>query len=302
MEPLVYIILINYNGFKDTAECIRSLKDINYTNYKILVVDNCSTKEPEKEDIEYIKSNCVWIDGGFNRGFSGGNNLGIKYAIENGADYLLLLNNDTTVEPDFLNLLVNTACNKNNVGLVCGKILYYADPNRIWFAGGSFNKKTAMTSHHKNDEINVDDSDRVEEITFATGCLWLIPKTTVEKIGYMNEDFFMYSEDDDYSCRIINAGMKILYRNNSIIYHKIGRSSGGLSKTTQYYMVRNGFYIIKKYSSHKAYAYVKRVVFYAKRVIKRKYSLTSVVGGIIGFLSGEKGMHSFKFNGRKIKL
>ena len=293
MEPLVYIILINYNGFKDTVECIQSLKRISYTNYRILVVDNCSPKQPDKEDIEYIKENSIWIDGKYNRGFSGGNNLGMKYALEHGADYILLLNNDTTVEPDFLKLLVETAGSRPDAGLICGKILYYTDPDRIWFAGGSFNERTAMPCHHLNDEINKDNSDRVEEITFATGCLWLLPKNTIKKIGFMDEEFFMYSEDDDYSCRIINAGMKILYRNNVVIYHKVGRSSGGLSKSAQYYMVRNGLYIIKKYASDKTYAYIKRMVFYTKRVIKKNYMLSAVVGGTIGFLTGEKGMHSF---------
>ena len=187
MEPLVYIILINYNGFKDTVECIQSLKRISYTNYRILVVDNCSPKQPDREDIEYIKENSIWIDGKYNRGFSGGNNLGIKYALEHGADYILLLNNDTTVEPDFLKLLVETAGSRPDAGLICGKILYYTDPDRIWFAGGSFNERTAMPCHHLNDEINQDNSDRTEEITFATGCLWLLPKNTIEKIGFMDE-------------------------------------------------------------------------------------------------------------------
>ena len=115
------IIIVNYNGAEDTIECVKSLNKINYDNYKIFVIENGSSKKPTKEQIDYLKGQTVYIESAENLGFSGGNNIGIRKAIENEFDYMLLLNNDTTVEPDFLSILIDAATKKNNVGIGYGR-------------------------------------------------------------------------------------------------------------------------------------------------------------------------------------
>lgn len=116
-QPSVAIIIVNYNGAEDTIECVKSLNKINYDNYKIFVIENGSSKKPTKEQIDYLKGQTVYIESAENLGFSGGNNIGIRKAIENEFDYVLLLNNDTTVEPDFLSILIDAATKKTMLAL-----------------------------------------------------------------------------------------------------------------------------------------------------------------------------------------
>lgn len=275
-EPLVCIILVNYNGYEDTIECIRSLKDINYSNYKIIVVDNGSTKEPDKNQLEYIKKNSEYLISEENLGFSGGNNFGMRYARKFNPKYFMLLNNDTVVKKDFMGYLVSTAEEKSDAGIVTGKIYYFDPPRHIWYAGGAFDKKTCMVSHLRWDEEDHDFENYVKEITFATGCLWLLPVSVVDKIGEMDESLFLYSEDTEYSCRVIQNGLKIYFCNASVIYHKVSRSTSLLSDLKQYYLIRNDLYIMEKYSSNNKYAKAIRVKDIVKRLLKKTYNIKIV--------------------------
>jgi GT2 family glycosyltransferase len=135
----VYIIIVNWNGLKDTYECIRSVLNISYKNYTILVVDNGSDKDDSKE-IATKFPEVITLRSESNLGFSGGNNLGIKYAMDKGAEYILLLNNDTIVEKDFLDVLVNIASKNQTIGLAVPKINYYSEPSKVWYAGGYISK------------------------------------------------------------------------------------------------------------------------------------------------------------------
>lgn len=129
-NPLVYIITINWNGIDDTIECLDSLKGITYPNCKIIVVDNGS-KNNQAEKIKEKFRNIELIKNKKNEGFVIANNQGIKLALKNGADYILLLNNDTIIKNDFLNILIEYAEKDNNVGILSPKIIYY-DSEMIW--------------------------------------------------------------------------------------------------------------------------------------------------------------------------
>src|ERR1035437_2216086 len=130
IQPKVFIVLLNWNGFNDTVECVNSIKKISYGNYEIIIVDNESENDFEK--LENIYSNeIILIRSDVNLGFAGGNNLGIKYALKNDADFVLLLNNDTTVDPDFLDGLIKSGIEKE-FGIVAPKILNYYFPKIIW--------------------------------------------------------------------------------------------------------------------------------------------------------------------------
>ena len=138
MLPKVDIIILNYNGYKDTIECIKSLQDITYNNIDIIIIDNNSTDNSEYEIKKFIsKSNNIqYIQSGKNIGFSGGNNIGIKLSLEKKSDYICLLNNDTVVEPDFLEPLIDIMEKDKSIGITSGKIMYYDEPTKIWCAGG----------------------------------------------------------------------------------------------------------------------------------------------------------------------
>ena len=246
-QPSVAIIIVNYNGTEDTIECVKSLNKINYDNYKIFVIENGSSKKPSKEQIDYLKGKVVYIESAENLGFSGGNNIGIRKALEMGFDYVLLLNNDTTVEPDFLHILINAATDKSNVGIVGGKIVFYGKPSYLWYGGGYLNEKSGGGSHERWNELNPPDTGDIREVTFITGCLMLIPIEVVKKVGLLSEEYFLYAEDTDFCYKVIKAGYKLWFCENTLVYHKVSASTGATSAMTQYYMVRNVLYLTKKY-------------------------------------------------------
>lgn len=244
--PSVYIIIVNWNGFEDTYECIKSVLNILYNNYTIIVVDNGSDRN-ESEGLARRFTEVIALRSETNLGFAGGNNLGIKYALGKGADYILLLNNDTIVEKDFLDILVNNASENQNIGLAVPKINYYSDPSKVWYAGGYINKfrGVALTEGSgKSDSKYTED----KFVTFATACCLLIDKRVINDIGLMDESYFLYLEDADYCIRSYKCGYKILFVAQSKIYHKINKSTTKENNYVPlYYNTRNRLTFIKKF-------------------------------------------------------
>lgn len=281
MQPLVAIILVNYNGFEDTVECVKSLKNIHYRNYIIVVVDNGSNQKNIKE-IEYLKANTEYVESVQNLGFSGGNNLGIKYCQKYNPDFYLLLNNDTLVENDFLDILVETY-DSENIGIVCGKIKFCDLPSKIWFAGGEINRKNGKVKHwgYFNDDNYKFDYNQF--VTFATGCMWLIPKTTIDIVGYLEEDYFLYCEDTDYCYRVLNKGLKILYNGKACIYHKIGSSAGRESDLQNYYIIRNSLEVVRRNVKIKFLPYTYIYLSNIKKVLQKKILFKTFLEAISDF-------------------
>lgn len=285
MQPKVYVILVNYNGFKDTIECIESLQKIDYDNYKMIVVDNASTKKVSKDQEKFIESNTIYIKNNKNAGFSAGNNIGIRLAKKEKADYVLLLNNDTTVTSNFLRDMVSILESKNRQGMLSTKINYYWDPDKSWFEGGTFNFATAKTSHFHEKRGN----DTIEEVTFLSGCLMLIPMGIIDAVGMLEENYFLYAEDTDYCCRVLQKGYHLYYAPDIVIYHKEGASAGKNSDIKQYYIERNGLYIAKQYSTHPFKACVTRAYTAWKSVFRGRLNFKPIRDAYIDFLRGKKG-------------
>ena len=128
-EPKVSIILVNYNGYQDTIECLKSLKELEYHNYEVIIVENGSKDYEKVKNDRFLNDNAIVILEKENGGFSAGNNIGIKYALENGTDYVFLLNNDTTIDKNAIKYLVEIAENDNKVGIATGNIYYYSQPD-----------------------------------------------------------------------------------------------------------------------------------------------------------------------------
>ena len=240
--PLVYIVLVNYNGYELTKDCLVSLDAIKYINSKIIVIDNASTDSSaenlsEMEGIDFIAN-------GTNDGFVGGNNIGIKFALERGAKYILLLNNDTIVEPDFLNELVLAMETDQKIGVTGCKIMNYYDKDRIWSAGGGIRKWTKKTFQYGEGKRDDGSYDEAREVDFLSGCCLLIRREVIEKIGLLDNDYFMYYEDVDYCLRTKKAGFTVNYVPESVIWHKIGGSSN--KSFMDYYRMRNFVLLLKK--------------------------------------------------------
>ncbi|MBV4423555.1 glycosyltransferase family 2 protein [Clostridium tyrobutyricum] len=268
--PLVYIILINFNGYKDTIECVNSLEKINYRNYKIIIVDNASS-DNSLTILKQKLNNCIIIESKENIGFAGGNNLGIKYALHHNCDYIMLLNNDTLVKIDFLDNMLNSFSKDKKVGLVGCKIMYYPEKNIIWYGGGYIDWFKFIGAHYGMRQIDNGQCDDEKEIDFMTGCCMLIKREVFEKAGLLSEDYFMYFEDVDFCVKVKNFGYKIWYNPKAVIYHKVGLSSGGEeSPFSIEWCTRNRLLFMNKYRENvSSFTFVlSKIFFYITRFIR----------------------------------
>lgn len=223
----VTIILVNYKNYKDTLQCLESLDKVNYPNLSIIVVDNDSKDESVEILKRYANDRVKIVGSGYNGGFAYGNNFGIKMALENGSDYVLLLNNDTKVDKDFLTPLVQVTDNDEKVGIVSSRIMFYPEVDKIWYAGGRVDWSNLRAIHYGLKETISEKYLKNCDVDFASGCCMLIPKRVFEEVGMLPEEYFMYYEDMDYCIQVVDKGFKIKYVPESVVYHFVSSSSGG---------------------------------------------------------------------------
>lgn len=220
-QPVVWALVLTYGGQEEiTAACIDSLLAADYPALRTLLVDNDSF-DGSGARLRDRYPQIAYLNTGGNLGYAGGNNRGIELALERGADYLLVLNNDTVIEPDCVTLLVDVAESREGVGAVAPKILYHDVPDRIWFGGGRFSRVRVMGQHLR--EMELDDpaeQPRQEPITFVTGCCFLMPAAVARDVGLFDERFFMYAEDLELSLRMQRAGLSLLYQPAARVYHR----------------------------------------------------------------------------------
>ncbi|AKM81441.1 MAG: Glycosyltransferase [Candidatus Pacebacteria bacterium GW2011_GWF2_38_9] len=261
MKNHVSIITVNYNTPEDTKATIQSLADIahNGFDYRVIVVDNGS-KEPLSFNKVFLKNNpkVDLLRSESNLGFSGGNNLGIQHAIDHyDSDYYLLLNSDTIVTKDFLQELVKMMKSDPRIGLAASKVYFhrgyeyfensYTEAEKhhvLWYVGGRIDWTNLLSYHIGIDEVDRGHFNNETETDYATGCVMMISREVIERVGRLDDRFFLYSEDVDFSLRVREAGLKVMYCPSSVIYHKIGRSTGGAgSPLQQYYQTRNRLFL-----------------------------------------------------------
>lgn len=245
-QPLTYIIILNWNGWQDTAECVDSCLKLTYFDFRILIVDNGSTDNSVSllrarfPDIELIQT-------GNNLGFAGGNNSGIRHATDHGADYVWILNNDTIVDPSALSELVNAAQLNDTIGIVGSKIFFYSQPEVIWFAGGWLQYWRGTNGHIGQLEKDEGRYDEPAEVDYITGCSLLIRREVITKVGLMDERFFLIFEEVDWNQRVKEHGYKILYVPTSKVWHKVSMSIGADTPAYFYYLVRNSLLFTRKH-------------------------------------------------------
>ena len=225
-EPFIAIILLNYCNFRDTIACINSINGIDYNNYSVIVVDNHSPNNSVKELKKLENSHLQVLDSGKNGGFAYGNNLGISIALKQQADYVLLLNNDTLVTPDFLCKLLDCFNINSHVGIATCRIMYNDDREKIWYAGGDIDWTNLRAIHFDINGYQFKQTKPIE-VNFASGCCMLISKECIQKTGILPEDYFMYCEDIDYCIKAKENGYSIIYNPTAVIYHCISSSGGG---------------------------------------------------------------------------
>jgi GT2 family glycosyltransferase len=267
--PKVTIIILNWNGKEDTIECLESLKHITYPNYEILLVDNGST-DGSVECFRERYPEIEIIENGENLGFAEGNNVGIQRAMDKSADYVLLLNNDTVVDPEFLGELVKVAENNEKIWIVGPKIYYYFYEGRkdvIWFAGGKILRNFGQPFHSGLHKIDKGQYDKLKNVDFISGCASLIKMEAIKQIGLLDTDYFAYFEDLDFNINVSKAGYKIVYSPNSKIWHKASSTSGFMSPMYIYFHTRNRILFVRKNSNDFNFLFLFLPYFFIIRII-----------------------------------
>jgi GT2 family glycosyltransferase len=243
--PRIAILIVNWNKKQDTLDCFESLRAQNYKNIHVILVDNGST-DGTSAAVHALYPEVTVIVNDTNLGFAAGNNVGIRYAVETGAEYIALLNNDTTVDPAMFDELLKVIESDPHVGIVGPKMLYFDQPNVIWCAGNLIRWNTGDTVRLHAEEQD----DRAEQsplgVDFVTGCAILLRRQVIEQIGLLDPRFFLYYEETDWCVRATMAGWRIVYVPRARLYHKVSAAMGTPSLATDYYMNRNVLLFLAK--------------------------------------------------------
>lgn len=255
MNPTVAIILLNWNDYRHTSECLRSLNKLQYKSTKLIVVDNASSDnslqllKEEFFDVNFLENN-------ENLGFTGGNNVGIRFALELGCEYMMLLNNDTVVENDFLSKLLHSLMNDPSAGAAQPKILFNENRELIWSAGGIFKPLFSLAPTIGHQEIDKGQFESQEYMDWISCCAFLVKSDVIKEVGLEDEIFFYGCFDDvDLSLRVRDAGYNLLYNPKSVIYHDVmsavkseGRKDGNIKPFFHYLVTRNHWFFIRKHT------------------------------------------------------
>lgn len=301
-DPKVTVVILNWNGWHDTIECLESLYQITYPNYNVVVADNLSEdnsiekiteycegriiisselvkyssankpiktlinqreetpKSEEIVEIENIPSNrkLIIIKNEKNYGFSEGNNIAIRYALKNlNQEYILLLNNDTVVEKDFLKELVKVAESDERIGIVGPKIYYYdydREKDIIWFAGGKINwRRELVYSHIGQRQKDVGQFDSVKQVDWISGASLMVKTPVIKKSSLLNSKYFFGNEDVELCIKTRKKHYSAIYVPTSKVWHKVSVSRSKMEKQTMNF--GDYFYFIKQNFSFLVYAY-----------------------------------------------
>lgn len=301
VRELVGVVVLNWNQETDTRECLASLRLVRGAALRVFVVDNGSP--PESVDrLEREFSDVTFIRLGENRGFAGGNNVGIERALREGVSHVLLLNNDTLVEPEFIRPLLD-GLDGHKAGVVGPKIYHHPDVTRVWFAGGLIDWRTGRQWHLGAGELDGAQWSTAREVDYVTACCLLAPAQVFREVGNLDERYFIYFEETDWNLRAGRKGYRRWYVLDSRIFHKVSRAMRTGSPTSDYYYARNRLLLFRDHAP----------IFY-RPVLLLLYTLRSlrfawtqrgrglsgnaraVARGVLDFYAGRFGRCRFQFN------
>jgi GT2 family glycosyltransferase len=240
--PRVCIVILNWNGLADTAECLQSLLLDTYPNKELVLVDNGSTDNTVAEIQRRFPAVTV-IANARNLGFTGGNNVGLQHAIANGADFIYWLNNDTTSDPQAVTKLVAAATADRTVGIFTPVIFYSDCPDKPWFAGAKLDLRRGVAIHD-NAQVPMRD-DPPAALPWVSGCAMFADVPLMKSLEGFDERFFLYWEDVDLSLRTRQAGRGLSLVPAARVYHRVSRTTNARPGVSRYYYVRNNLLLVK---------------------------------------------------------
>jgi hypothetical protein len=246
-SPLVFISIVTWNGKELVEDCLRSVLASSYENYRVVVVDNASTDGT----VEFLREEFPEVEVIVNKKnlhFTAGANVGLRYALARGADYIMSMNNDVVIAPNTIDKLVSFAEDTPEGGVFSPKMYYADEPERIWCAGSRFNPITLTLMDFGPERTEKIDSDRVRAIEYACGTVMFMRARALKQIGLFDEkNFFFDYEDLDFSLRVHKAGISLYYVPEAVIWHHVAATEKADSPSRYYHNSRSSIAFYKKH-------------------------------------------------------
>lgn len=250
----VSIIVLTINSKEMLLNMIVNISNLDTTglNATCIVVDNGSTdgtKEATK-NLKLKNMNYKFIETGKNLGFAGGNNVGIRNSLKNKNDFIVIVNDDVVLEKDFLTKMVDFMKKNPQIGVSSPKIYFTKDNKEvIWYAGGIIDWNNIYTTHRGVDEVDKGQFDKSINTDLASGACMIINNKVFDKVGLLDEGFYLYWEDADFSQRLKEKGYEVIYYPKVKVWHKVSASAGGIgSRSNDYFLIRNRYYFATRYA------------------------------------------------------
>jgi GT2 family glycosyltransferase len=299
--PAWQVIVLNWNGREDTLRCLDSLQRITRSDVRIICVDNGST-DGSVQAVRQQFPDVELIEAGANLGYAGGNNLGLRHAIESGARWMALVNNDATVAADVIEGFESAIAVRPRAGILAGKV-YFADrPSTIWFAGQRVNTLLGYSGRPRGyGRRDGPRYGRVIDTGRAAGALMAISREAVSAAGLLDEDLFAYVEDVDWALRVRAAGYEVVLAPQARAWHRISASTGGEAGSTHtlYYGVRNTIVVLERHrplgrlgSALRRCSIMATFYLHALSRTNRRAALAAVLSGSQDARAGRLGMAS----------
>ncbi len=241
-------VVLNWNGREDTLRCLESLRHLEHPGVTVICVDNGSV-DGSQQAIRERFPDVQLIEAGANLGYAGGNNLGIRRALEQGAEWVMLVNNDATVAPDVIDGFARAAAGDPHAGILAGKVFFADRPSTIWFAGQRVRELLGYSGRPRGyGRPDGPRYARVEPTGRAVGALMAVSRAAIDAVGVFDEDLFAYVEDVDWALRVRAAGMHVLFAPGARAWHRVSASTGGEARSTHtlYYGVRNTVVVLER--------------------------------------------------------
>ncbi len=237
----VAVVVLNFKVKAAVLKCINSIGKSTFSDKEIILVDNASGDGIGSD----VGNDIQIIENEENLGYSGGNNVGVKRALDSGANFILVLNPDTTIDKNCIKNLIN-GMEKNKAG-IGGPKIFFSNSEKIWYAGGIIDLENVIGKHRGVDEKDQGKYDKESETDFVSGAAIMVKREVFEKIGFFDEKYFLYYEDSDFCYRAKKAGFKIFYIPEAVVYHDNAKTTGLGSPLQDYYITRNRMIFANKF-------------------------------------------------------
>ncbi|HSX26713.1 MAG TPA: glycosyltransferase family 2 protein [Chlamydiales bacterium] len=275
-HPRIFILLLNWNGKRDTLECLASLEKVDYPNFQTLVVDNGSSDDSVPA-IRAAFPNVLIDETHANLGFAGGNNVGIEWVLKHHAEWIFLLNNDTIVAPDLLHRFLEAAQKQPKAKILGAKIYRYSDPQRIDHLGGSWNPKIVEFDSYAYNQLDNPYYSDMRPVDYVCGAALFMHASVPKTIGLLEPRFFLFWEETDYCFRARRAGFEVWTAPEAKVWHKVSASFTGGKPHMQYFWWRSRLlWLERNCSAEERRELYKKVIFPELFKTLRHYLLRSL--------------------------